>query len=279
MGEVWSSLALPGFDHGPCPAFGLSRTRSGAWPSLREPLRMVTPSAGVGDERTSRELRSFLEQIVVGIGSQLAHALGSMLHLGCFRTLPPQGFLDEHEGRSSSWAHGLAAWDHLLSDRSTLVERTNHWLARLGTGCSMGIQSLSDPTARSLLGPSAVLRRLRLHRSTGFPMLPSEAGAGLTQLVPVIVAALEAPPGLSLIEQPELHVHPAIQLGLGDLFIEAATHDKGSRVLMVETRSEHLVLRVLRRIRELSLIHISSVRRPRASSPATAPRSRRIGSA
>ena len=45
---------------------------------------------------------------------------------------------------------------------------------------------------------------------------------GISQLIPVVVAALRAQSGILAIEQPELHVHPAIQVGFGDLFIRAA---------------------------------------------------------
>lgn len=50
------------------------------------------------------------------------------------------------------------------------------------------------------------------------------------------------------IEQPELHIHPAVQVGLGDLFINGVqTHGIS---FLIETHSEHLILRLLRRIRE-----------------------------
>lgn len=49
------------------------------------------------------------------------------------------------------------------------------------------------------------------------------------------------------IQQPELHLHPALQAGLGDVFIEASG---GRSQLIVETHSEHLLLRLLRRVRE-----------------------------
>jgi predicted ATPase len=50
------------------------------------------------------------------------------------------------------------------------------------------------------------------------------------------------------IEQPELHIHPAVQVGLGDLFIDGAVNQGLS--FLIETHSEHLILRLLRRIRE-----------------------------
>jgi predicted ATPase len=79
-------------------------------------------------------------------------------------------------------------------------------------------------------------------------------GVGISQLIPVIVACLRDHEGILAIEQPELHVHPAIQVGLGDLLIHAI-QDRESRLgagksLLVETHSEHIMLRLLRRIRE-----------------------------
>ena len=57
------------------------------------------------------------------------------------------------------------------------------------------------------------------------------------------------------IEQPELHIHPAIQVRIGDLFIRAIQPDLeglpfGGKTLLIETHSEHILLRLLRRIRE-----------------------------
>ena len=50
------------------------------------------------------------------------------------------------------------------------------------------------------------------------------------------------------IEQPEIHIHPALQVALGDLFI---SRSRESQVcFLLETHSEHLMLRFLRRIRE-----------------------------
>lgn len=56
--------------------------------------------------------------------------------------------------------------------------------------------------------------------------------------------------GMFLIEQPELHNHPSVEVGLGDLFVETI-HQKHCRFIL-ETHGEHLMLRMLRRIREMS---------------------------
>lgn len=78
-----------------------------------------------------------------------------------------------------------------------------------------------------------------------------DVGVGMPQLVPVLVEALQDEFGLVAMEQPELHLHPAIQVELGDLFIESACEHSGmERVFLIETHSEHLLLRLLRRIQE-----------------------------
>jgi len=74
-------------------------------------------------------------------------------------------------------------------------------------------------------------------------------GVGISQVVPVVAIALEGSGNLIAIEQPELHLHPRLQAELGDLFIESALGDRKHQVLL-ELHSEHLILRLLRRIRE-----------------------------
>lgn len=61
-----------------------------------------------------------------------------------------------------------------------------------------------------------------------------------------------APHGLAacFIQQPELHLHPALQAALGDVLIESSN---AGMQLLIETHSEHLILRVLKRIRRTFL--------------------------
>jgi len=80
-----------------------------------------------------------------------------------------------------------------------------------------------------------------------------DVGIGISQVLPVLVLAYADMAGLAAIEQPEIHLHPALQAELGDVFIESAmaglTGPFPKRFLL-ETHSEHLMLRILRRIRE-----------------------------
>lgn len=106
----------------------------------------------------------------------------------------------------------------------------------------------------------------------------SEIGVGISQLTPVIVNAINTK-NFS-VEQPELHIHPRMQTIVADLFVfeglyEQAEKDQASvtiqtknldgiqkersfvrkeeykeSFILVETHSEHLMLRLLKRVRE-----------------------------
>ena len=51
----------------------------------------------------------------------------------------------------------------------------------------------------------------------------SDIGVGIAQIIPVVVGALDDShsPGIFAVEQTELHVHPAVQVALGDVFIDS----------------------------------------------------------
>ena len=78
-----------------------------------------------------------------------------------------------------------------------------------------------------------------------------DVGVGVSQVLPVIINAFGRQNEFIAIEQPEIHIHPALQAELGDLFIESALGDNKNTFLL-ETHSEHLILRLLKRVRETS---------------------------
>jgi len=54
---------------------------------------------------------------------------------------------------------------------------------------------------------------------------------------------------ISLIQQPELHLHPALQSNLGDIVVKSVENEtKLHCFTIIETHSEHLLLRVMRLI-------------------------------
>jgi len=76
-----------------------------------------------------------------------------------------------------------------------------------------------------------------------------DVGIGISQVLPVLVMAYGSRDKLLAMEQPEIHLHPALQAELGDVFIETALGER-KNTFILETHSEHLILRLMRRIRE-----------------------------
>lgn len=90
---------------------------------------------------------------------------------------------------------------------------------------------------------------LFLRDGQGRKHLFEDVGSGIGYVLPVL-CGIFGPYRSSFIQQPELHLHPALQAAMGDVFIEASS--KGKQIL-IETHSEHLLLRILKRIRQTHL--------------------------
>lgn len=76
-----------------------------------------------------------------------------------------------------------------------------------------------------------------------------DVGFGVSQVLPVVVLLNYVPDGsIVLLEQPEIHLHPAVQSALGDVIINAM--QSRNLQIIVESHSEHLLRRLQRRIAE-----------------------------
>ena len=153
---------------------------------------------------------------------------------------------------------------HLLAD-IPLVEVLNKdvegelWARHQAKQLGMSGDESAEDIAREKPGKvAALLDRIAdapVHREiqivetrTGLPVRTSDIGVGISQLLPVVVAVLDPDrPEITAIEQPELHLHPRLQVELGDLFAEQAAR---GGVLLIETHSEHLLLRIMKRMRQ-----------------------------
>ena len=74
-------------------------------------------------------------------------------------------------------------------------------------------------------------------------------GEGISQILPIVAKAYLSEAGsIDIIEQPELHLHPAAHGPLADLLVDSAK--KHGNRFIVETHSENFLLRLRRRIAE-----------------------------
>jgi hypothetical protein len=223
-------------------------------------------------------LNRLLNELVLGPARIVRNCLQQMTYIGPLRETPSRNYRPQVSPDEGRWAHGLAAWDLLYSSKSVeLIQSVNTWLAdqtRLNAGYRLDrveyreIENLGEFASKFQQGLTEddLIELQRLYAElptrkevvlrderTGVVVGPNDVGVGLSQLIPVIVSTLALDEGLLCIEQPELHIHPAIQVGLGDLFAKAIHDDQHrDRTFLLETHSEHIMLRLLRRIRETS---------------------------
>jgi predicted ATPase len=136
----------------------------------------------------------------------------------------------------------LRASDDLSSSGERLAAEVSRWVAD-------DFEMLESLELVDVDDAGTILALLGDERN-GFSRINlANMGEGLSQLLPIITRVLTTPEnGSLLIEQPELHLHPAAQADLADLFISGA--ENGRKQCIVETHSEHLLLRLRRRIAE-----------------------------
>ena len=92
--------------------------------------------------------------------------------------------------------------------------------------------------------PAAVT--LHLTDTNGKKVQFRDVGSGIPFVIPILNAISQN--GHKFIQQPELHLHPSLQGKLADVFINSANEHSGP--LIIETHSEHILLRLLKRIRQ-----------------------------
>jgi hypothetical protein len=220
---------------------------------------------------TNQFYNHIISTLLKGPGVIVKELLNQFRYLGPLRVVPPRYYSPMLSKNESRWASGLAAWDVLHFSDQDFIEKTNSWIAgedKLNTGYKIELKQykeidISNPLVVAIsqgrfidedrpqeaMDEFPTKSRLNLReKNTDIEVYPQDIGMGISQVIPVVVAALHKKRGIVAIEQPELHIHPAFQVALGDLFV-SQIQDKDLYFLL-ETHSEHLMLRLLRRIRE-----------------------------
>jgi predicted ATPase len=134
----------------------------------------------------------------------------------------------------------------------------SEWIQRLTNG---QYELRTEEFSSKEVGFLGTLRARHLFDTqTKTPVSFKDVGVGLSQVLP-IVEALELarrnsgrnsmnPTKTTVIEQPELHLHPRMQADLMDLMVEVVLEPDSEVQIIAETHSENMVLRLQKRIRE-----------------------------
>lgn len=196
-------------------------------------------------ERDVSVAESYLRRgaaLVAGAGRELRQLLSNMSYLGPLREAPQRVHL---RARSSDDSQDIAA---ALFNNSSEQAQISRWMQRLGIPYSLEVLRLGTGEGSEILGDPLAIS-LKDSRS-GVAFSPADVGFGVSQVLPILVDISARQNGLICIEQPEIHLHPALQSELADLLIESADPAGRANQIIAETHSEHLMLRIQRRIRE-----------------------------
>ncbi len=253
---------------------------SGALPS---PGMKLKSSLSLDDEKQNEVFVELLSDILVAPLDNLKKLLNDSLCIGPLRDIPDALHQANPYVEQKEWHNGLAAWDVLAKADSSLIRKVDEWIASndklaLGYGLAHKVEKryaeikrinkegayndaerqLKRLIVEDITGSSSTILPTPLDESDTFfkytlfdlnnhiPVTPSDIGVGISQLMPLVVAALSRNKGLIACEQPELHVHPRIQVSIGDLLTQSGS----SSNFLIETHSEHLILRLRKRVRQ-----------------------------
>jgi hypothetical protein len=176
----------------------------------------------------------------------LAAALDSLIYLGPLR-LPPARFHLLSGVRRTSVGREGEFLAEILTRRGEVLTNVNGWLERLKIPYILSATSMHKEGMGTAMGDVAVL--VLTDRRNGLEVSPGDVGFGISQLLPIVTQTQIGRKDVICIEQPEIHVHPRLQSEVADLLV-TATEGRHSNQLIVETHSEHIMLRVQRLIRE-----------------------------
>ena len=250
-------------------------------PNPEKPLPFSPESLGEDREAYS----DVINQIIVGITNLASQQLKNFRYIGPIRAIPDRNHEAPQIEDPARWADGQGAWDLLLHHYDAVegtevdfVEQVSKWFEdsdRLDLHYRIDVVGTrrvdeDDPVMTQLrmlqnqyeersaqdfrknvlqpLKTATQKPRIRIvDMRTNTEVGPKDIGIGVAQSLPIVVGALDSQCPFLAVEQPELHLHPAAQARLGDLFVTQAKRD---RTFLIETHSETLMLRIFRRIRE-----------------------------
>ena len=164
-------------------------------------------------------------------------------YIGPFRQNPERVYRDEQFRTDKVGVKGENVSTVLYRDyqkNNQLIDRISQW-----TQDTMGYRLLLEEISNGLFN-------IVLEDASGIRSNLIDVGYGISQILPIIAQVLvenekkqvyyvdtASTDDLILVEQPELHLHPAAQSELARLFVEGAM--VGNKKMLIETHSEHFI--------------------------------------
>lgn len=223
-------------------------------------LNLATQAKTLGQSADFRPQRSFAfsastlnklgaqGELIKPIGPALLDELGRIIYLGPVRRLAQRDYVWAGRMPAHIGDDGAKAVDALIASgvARQAAKRRNQALpaeAQLfeQTICWLKDMNLADGLSIRALGNSARYELLIENGDQASNL--KDVGVGVSQVIPVIVAALFAQPGhIVIVEEPESHLHPLAQSKLAELLAQVSKERNVQ--FIVETHSEHLFRRM-----------------------------------
>jgi len=190
-----------------------------------------------------------IEQAIIPIRSQFTRELVN--HVSPLRAHPKRYyFLDKANINTVLDTLDGNSLTEILKENAIVKNKVNSWLKTFGL--HVDVSTLQD-----------VIHKLKIQQHS-LDLDITDVGFGISQILPVIVQGfLSFDNSLTMIEQPEIHLHPKMQADLADLFIDVVVGTSNQKIsfnkkqypiarkyLLIETHSEYLLRRLRRRISE-----------------------------
>ena len=198
-----------------------------------------------------------VSRLAMEAGAALERTLEALFPMGPFRRTPERWYIFSGTSPQDVGYRGDLLPD-LLFRRPELVKNTNEWLKKLEIGYKLDVKPVGTDS-----GDIFEVRLIDTCREDRVSVALPDVGFGISQLLPFVVQSLVSKGQIISIEQPEVHVHPRLQADLGDLLAEAIEAPRRNQFI-VETHSEHLILRLQRLVRkhrlkpeDVSVIYVS----------------------
>lgn len=173
-------------------------------------------------------------------------ALDRLVPIGPFRQ--PAARVYSYSGTApGTVGRGGELVPELLHQDMSAVDRVNQWFQRFEIRYQLRLKKLGGKTRSDIFE----LRLRDKARGGNVEVAFNDVGFGISQMLPIIVQSVASEKKIITIEQPEVHIHPRLQSEIGDLLVE--TMQKNGHQFLVETHSEHLILRLRKLVRENKL--------------------------
>jgi len=232
--------------------YGLKRARGRPAP-LPSPVKCYGfPDEAMGYYQNTGFLPSFV--------LELERVFSQISYLGPLREYPKRSYVWAGErpvdvgrrGEQAIPALLAAHAERLTSGRLRRKYRLHKPIEELIAGW-LQTMGLIETFSLKPIAPNRKDYEVRVKRSaSSAEVLITDVGFGVSQILPVLVLCYYVPPGSTiLLEQPEIHLHPSVQAGLADVFIDVVKERDVQ--IIVESHSEHLLRRLQRRIAEGTL--------------------------